>query len=121
MADPEKGLGSGSFDGSYVVEWYPNDPEDPYNWPDSQKWLITAQVCVVFSHCVCHSCRLQLALATWTVSFSSSVYTGGLEHTMRDLGVSYNVATLGISLYVLGFALGSVLTHSSPLPDADLS
>ena len=58
---------------------------------------------------------LQLALATWTVSFSSSAYSGGLEYTMRDLHVSYNVATLGISLYVLGFALGFVLVHSPPL------
>jgi predicted MFS family arabinose efflux permease len=64
---------------------------------------------------------LQLALATWTVSFSSSAYTGGLEHTMRDLQVSYNVATLGISLYVLGFALGSVLVLVLSSPDSDLS
>jgi len=104
MADLEKGLGNGSIGDPYVVEWYPVDPEDPYNWPDLQKWIITAQ----------------LALATWTVSFSSSAYTGGLEHTMRDLHVSYNVATLGISLYVLGFALGSVLILFSSFPVADL-
>ena len=39
---------------------------------------------------------------------------------MRELHVSYNIATLGISLYVLGFALGSVLIHSPILPEADL-
>ena len=44
MEDPEKGLGSGSVDDPYVVEWYPNDPDDPYNWADFQKWIITAQV-----------------------------------------------------------------------------
>ena len=105
-------MGSGSIDNPYVLQWLQNDPDDPYNWPTCQKWVITAQagidLCLIpFIHTA-----LQLALATWTVSFSSSAYSGGLEHTMRDLHVSYNVATLGISLYVLGFALGFVLVHS---------
>ncbi|PPQ86304.1 hypothetical protein CVT24_006487, partial [Panaeolus cyanescens] len=88
--------GQGSLNDPYVVEWEMNDPEDPYNWDTSFKWLITAQ----------------LALSTFTVSFSSSVYSGGLQDTMRDLGISYNVAILGISLYVLGFALGPLVFAS---------
>ncbi|KAH9483779.1 Major facilitator superfamily multidrug transporter mdrA [Psilocybe cubensis] len=89
-------LGSGTADDPYVVEWDLNDPEDPYNWPKFKKWVITAQ----------------LALSTFTVSFSSSSYSGGLQHTMQDLGISYNVAILGISLYVLGFALGPLIFAS---------
>ncbi|KAJ3483172.1 hypothetical protein NLJ89_g12085 [Agrocybe chaxingu] len=85
-------MGSGTAEDPYVVDWDLNDPEDPYNWPSVQRWFITAQ----------------LALSTFTVSFSSSSYTGGIEYTMADLGISYNVAILGISLYVLGFALGYV-------------
>ncbi|PPQ66843.1 hypothetical protein CVT26_009622 [Gymnopilus dilepis] len=82
--------GSGSLADPYVVQWDLDDPDNPYNWPRLHKWLITSQ----------------LALTTFTVSFSSSVYSGGLLDTMRDLNVSSNVAILGISLYVLGFALG---------------
>ncbi|KDR73421.1 hypothetical protein GALMADRAFT_608214 [Galerina marginata CBS 339.88] len=89
-------MGNGTAEDPYVVDWDLNDPEDPYNWTNVWKWVITAQ----------------LALSTWTVSFSSSSYSGGLEYTMRDLGISYNVAILGISLYVLGFALGPLLFAS---------
>ncbi|KAF9562141.1 MFS general substrate transporter [Agrocybe pediades] len=99
--DPEKSppttyLGSGTLQDPYVVDWDLDDPEDPYNWPTVQRWNITAQ----------------LALTTFTVSFSSSSYSGGLAFTMRDLGISSNVAILGISLYVLGFALGPLLFAS---------
>ncbi|KAF8803571.1 MFS general substrate transporter [Phlegmacium glaucopus] len=82
--------GSGTVNDPYIVGWDLNDPENPYNWPKFKKWVITAQ----------------LAVCTWTVSFSSSSYTGGLQYIMHDLNISYNVAIVGISLYVLGFALG---------------
>ncbi|KAG5645832.1 hypothetical protein DXG03_005173 [Asterophora parasitica] len=52
---------------------------------------------------------MQLALCTFTVSFGSSSYTGGIQGTMRDLRISEDVAILGISLYVLGFALGPLV------------
>ncbi|TFK26393.1 MFS general substrate transporter [Coprinopsis marcescibilis] len=86
-------LGSGTADDPYVVDWDLNDPEDPYNWPSTFKWIITAQ----------------LALCTFTVSFGSSAYAGGIFYTIRDFGISDSVATLGISLYVLGFALGPLV------------
>ena len=28
-------------DPSDVIEWLPNDPENPYNWPKARKWAIT--------------------------------------------------------------------------------
>ncbi|KAJ3522315.1 hypothetical protein NMY22_g11940 [Coprinellus aureogranulatus] len=82
--------GDGTVDDPYVVDWDLDDPDDPYNWPRARKWLITAQ----------------LATTTFTISFSSSAYTGGMQYTMEDFGISDSVAILGISLYVLGFALG---------------
>ncbi|EMD38651.1 hypothetical protein CERSUDRAFT_113828 [Gelatoporia subvermispora B] len=82
--------GSGTHDDPYVVDWHPGDPENPYNWPKSKRWVIT----------------IQLALSTFTVSFCSSCYTGGLEAMQRDLHMSQEVAILGVSLYVLGFGLG---------------
>lgn len=59
----------------------------------------------------------QMALCTFTVSFGSSSYTGGIQGTIQDLNISEDVAILGISLYVLGFALGYVsllFLHEAP-------
>ncbi|KAJ7581004.1 MFS general substrate transporter [Mycena floridula] len=85
--------GSGTSSSPFIVSFPPNDPHNPYNWSHTKKWLVTAQ----------------LALATWTVSFSSSAYAGGLANTEVDLGISQEIAVLGISLYVLGFAVGPLL------------
>ncbi|KAF4603947.1 hypothetical protein EYR40_001122 [Pleurotus pulmonarius] len=85
--------GSGTQDDPYVVDWDLGDPESPYNWTKRKKWIIT----------------MQLALCTFTVSFGSSSYSGGLTYIMADLNVSQDVAVLGVSLYVLGFALGPLI------------
>ncbi|KAF8212493.1 MFS general substrate transporter [Mycena galopus ATCC 62051] len=83
--------GSGTKQDPYVVDWDSEaDAENPLNFSNCKKWIITSQ----------------LAFCTWTISFSSSVYSGGLETMARDLNISDNVAILGLSLYVLGFALG---------------
>jgi multidrug resistance protein len=86
--------GSGTLEDPYIVGWdSEDDRENPYNWSNTRKWLITTQ----------------LALTTFTISFSSSSYSGGLNNIIHDLHVSDQVAVLGISLYVLGFALGPLL------------
>ena len=48
-------------------------------------------------------------MSTFTMSFCSSSYTGGLEEMRQELGMSEVVAILGVSLYVLGFGLGPLL------------
>ena len=48
----------------------------------------------------------QTASTTFTVSFCSSSYTGGLAAIMKELHMSSEVGILGVSLYVLGFGLG---------------
>lgn len=52
---------------------------------------------------------LTVALATLAVAFVSSAYSGGAEEVIRTFGVSQEVYTLGISLFVLGFAIGPLL------------
>jgi len=42
------------------------------------------------------------------VAFVSSAYSGGADEVIRDFGCSEEVYTLGLSLFVLGFALGPV-------------
>ena len=52
---------------------------------------------------------LQLAISTFTVSFCSSCYSGGLASMRAELHMSEVLAILGVSLYVLGFGLGPLV------------
>ncbi|TGO30536.1 hypothetical protein BPAE_0005g01320 [Botrytis paeoniae] len=85
--------GSGTEQDPYVVEYIPNDRRNPLNFTMLKKWTIT----------------LLLAFATLAVSFLSSAYTGGIEQIIEDFNVSTEVVTLGVSLFVLGFAIGPLM------------
>ncbi|KAJ5287928.1 hypothetical protein N7478_003614 [Penicillium angulare] len=85
--------GAGTDDDPYVVEWIPNDPRNPMEFDASLKWTYTIIV----------------AFATLAVSLSSSAYAGGINEVLVDLHVGEEVATLGVSLFVLGFAVGPLL------------
>ncbi|KAJ5618849.1 hypothetical protein N7510_002833 [Penicillium lagena] len=82
--------GSGTDDDPYAVSWIPNDPRNPMNFSEVKKWSITMLV----------------AIATLAVALVSSAYTGGVEEIMEQFHVGEEVATLGVSLFVLGFAIG---------------
>lgn len=85
--------GSGTEEDPYAVTWIPNDPRNPFNWSQFQKWFITMNV----------------ALATLAVALVSSAYTGGIQEIIVEFNISQEVATLGVSLFVLGFAIGPLL------------
>jgi len=85
--------GEGTSEKPYIIDWLPDDPENPQTWSDTYKWLLTVFV----------------AIATLAVTFCSSVYTGDIDGLLQDYGVSVEVATLGISLFVLGFAVGKFI------------
>ncbi|KAK9334135.1 major facilitator superfamily domain-containing protein [Lipomyces starkeyi] len=77
-----------------VVGWDgPEDPENPFNWPNRKKWRIT----------------LIAALVTFCVAFASSVFTAGISPIAAEFQVSTTVATLGLTLYVVGFATGPLV------------
>ncbi|KAL9040897.1 MAG: hypothetical protein Q9214_004306, partial [Letrouitia sp. 1 TL-2023] len=82
--------GSGTDLDPFVVEFIPNDPRNPLGFPSTAKWLITMLV----------------ALVTLAVAFVSSAYSGGIQQIVDELDTSVEVATLGIALFVLGFAIG---------------
>lgn len=82
--------GSGTVQDPYVVEFIPKDKQNPMGFPLSKKWTIT----------------LLVAFATLAVSFISSAYTGGIQQIIEGFGASEEVVTLGVSLFVLGFAVG---------------
>ncbi|KAF7948368.1 uncharacterized protein EAE97_003779 [Botrytis byssoidea] len=85
--------GSGTEQDPYVVEYIPGDRRNPMNFTMLKKWTIT----------------LLLAFATLAVSFVSSAYTGGVEQIIKGFNVSTEVVTLGVSLFVLGFAIGPLM------------
>ncbi|KAH4199349.1 hypothetical protein HBI95_178470 [Parastagonospora nodorum] len=85
--------GEGTEDDPYVVEWIENDPRNPITWAKTKKWIIAIAV----------------ANSVLVVSFCSSAFSGGIQQIMMEFKVSQEIVTLGVSLFVLGFALGPLL------------
>lgn len=81
--------GSGTEDDPYSVTWIPEDPRNPMLFSEIAKWSFTMVV----------------AFATLAVSLVSSAYTGGILQIEEQFGIGSEVATLGVSLFVLGFAV----------------
>lgn len=85
--------GHGTSESPYVVDFLPYDASNPQQYPQYKKWTIT----------------ILQAIATLAVAFVSTAYSGGVFEIIRYFQVSTTVATLGISLFVLGFAIGPLL------------
>lgn len=87
-------------DGSILVDWYyTDDSENPHNWSNRKRALITIMIC----------------LYTFVVYTTSAIYTSSTAGVMKEFGVSTLVATLGLSLYVLGYGIGPLVF--SPLSE----
>ncbi|KAK4508658.1 hypothetical protein PRZ48_002397 [Zasmidium cellare] len=79
---------------SYVVEFDgKDDPMHPFNWAARKK----LRIAVTLSYC------------TLTASFASAIFSSAVEAAGRHFHISVEVATLGVSLYVVGFAAGPTL------------
>ena len=85
--------GSGTAQDPYVVTWIPYDAGNPMNWRKSLKWTIAMIV----------------AVECFVTAFSSSAYSGCLRELVANFQASTTLLTAGISLFVLGFALGPLL------------
>ncbi|BCR88462.1 MFS transporter [Aspergillus chevalieri] len=84
LPDPEK----------YVVDFAGEyDPLHPHNWPTWRKIMQSAI----------------LTYSTITSSFCSAIFSSAVGSVSAQFGISTEVATLGIMLYVMGFASGPVL------------
>ncbi|KAJ5301854.1 hypothetical protein PENANT_c002G10957 [Penicillium antarcticum] len=87
-------------DGAILVDWYyTDDAENPHNWSNKKRALITTLIC----------------LYTFVVYTTSAIYTSSTEGIMREFGVNTVLATLGLSLYVLGYGVGPLVF--SPLSE----
>lgn len=71
----------------------PDDMGNPQNWPKWKKWFITFTVAIV---CLC-------------ISLGSSLYVSGVPEIMLEFNVSQELCLVGLTLYLVGLALGPVL------------
>lgn len=84
----------------YVVEFDgENDPLHAQNWPLRKKLLVAAM----------------LGFTTFVAAFGSSIFSSATRVVSTKFGVSTEVGTLGVSLYVLGFATGQYSNFNIPL------
>lgn len=82
--------GSGTELDPYVVSWLPNDPRNPMRFRMFRKIAIT----------------LIVSNATLAVALASSAYSGAIAQVQTYFNIGNEVGILGLSLFVLGFALG---------------
>lgn len=101
QVDVEKfGIAHDVHDGVVLPEGYglvefegPDDPGNPKNWTKARRWRIT--ICA--------------GLLTFAVTFSSSIFSNAIKPVAEEFHVSSLVATLGVSLFLLGFVFGPVI------------
>jgi hypothetical protein len=85
--------GLGTAEEPFVVEWLENDSRDPMLFNNGLKRLWTMMV----------------AFSTLTVAFTTSAYTAAPNEVLDEFHVSHEIFTLGLSLFVLGLALGPLI------------
>ncbi|KAH9479807.1 Ascochitine biosynthesis cluster MFS transporter [Psilocybe cubensis] len=78
------------------IEFAPGDKRNPINYSLRKKWAITSVAC----------------FATLLASSTSSTYNMGFESMTRDLGCTDFQATIGLSVYALGFGVVPLVTAS---------
>ena len=75
----------------YRVGWDgDNDPEDPRSKSTARKWLVVILLCI----------------GSLCVTCTSSIVPSTFSQTEREFGMSSEVATLGLTLYVFGLGIG---------------
>jgi DHA1 family multidrug resistance protein-like MFS transporter len=75
----------------YIVEF--NDANDPLH---PQNWSLGRKICI----------SATLAYTTFVSSFTSAIYSSAVGEISVNFDISTEVAVLGVTLYVLGFASG---------------
>lgn len=97
--------GHGTEQDPFIVEFQQADSENPMNWGQIRKWFIA---CIV-------------TLSVFVVTFTSSAYTESSVEVLKEFKVSTEVFVVGVSVYVLGFAIGPALwaplVSMAPLPN----
>ena len=85
--------GSGTPEEPFIVDWLEHDRRNPMLFSKGLKWLWTMLV----------------AFSTFTVAFTTSAYTASPTGVLDEFDVSHEVFALGLSVFVLGLALGPLI------------
>lgn len=85
-----------------IVTWYgEKDAANPQNWSLLKKCWVTGLLC----------------LLTFSIYIGSAIYSPGYQSLNQDFGVSSVVATLGLTLFVIGYGVGPLfLAPLSEIP-----
>lgn len=87
-------------DGITLIDWYSTtDEENPQNWSSGKKLVVVA---IIFFY-------------TFVAYSASAIYTPSINGVIDRFGVSITAASLGLSLYVLGYGSGPMIF--SPLSE----
>jgi DHA1 family multidrug resistance protein-like MFS transporter len=87
-------------DGSILVDWYnTDDPANPHNWSNRRRGFLALLICTY----------------TFVVYTTSAIYTASEPGVMEKFHVSSLKASLGLSIYVLGYGVGPLIF--SPLSE----
>jgi len=82
-------------DGITLVDWYTtDDPANPQNWNSWKKAFV----------------GLVIWLYTFAVYCGSAIYTSSEPQIMEKFGVGQSKASLGLSMYVIGYGLGPMVS-----------
>ncbi|KAH9477538.1 Caffeine resistance protein 5 [Psilocybe cubensis] len=86
--------------GTVIVDWYnDHDPDNPKNWSLNKRLFVLGLI----------------SLLTFSVYIGSAIYTPSIPGIMEHFDVSKTTATLGLSLYVIGYGIGPLIF--SPLSE----
>jgi hypothetical protein len=88
--------GNGTEEEPFLVDWLPEDPENPQSWPGFTRWLQLSLI----------------GFATLSLTAGSSAYGEGQPDLERQFHVSGEVTLLGISC--VHQALSSMSSPSQP-------
>jgi len=81
----------------HIVDWYgKDDPANPQNWSTGKKFFVTFEIC----------------LLTFGVYIGSAIYTPGIMEVEGIFHVSQAAATLGLTMFVLGYGIGKQAGNS---------
>ncbi|KAL1698500.1 MFS general substrate transporter [Schizophyllum commune] len=72
-----------------LVEFEPNDPENPMNWSDKRKWMTTWLLCFM--------CLF--------IGLSTASYSAGVGKMVAELGVSREAGQVGMFVFNASFAV----------------
>ncbi|KAK5084968.1 hypothetical protein LTR70_006243 [Exophiala xenobiotica] len=71
----------------------PDDPGNPKNWSKKRRWIIT----------------ISGSALTFTVTFSSSIFSVAIDPVAEQYDISKVTSTLGVSLFLCGFIFGPMI------------